>query len=156
MIGRGVRGRALRAATAALAAAGAAIAAYLVVERYTGGVISCTTGGCEKVQQSRYSEVAGVPVAVVGLIAYLTMLVLSFVRGDAAHAALLGVAAAGAAFSGYLLYAQAVPIGAFCDWCLASDAVMGALVLVSLLRLPAGGRRLRAGSRRSLRSVGSQ
>lgn len=127
--------RPLRVATAALAAAGAGIAGYLVVERYSGGVISCTTGGCETVQSSSYSELVGIPVAVLGLVAYLTILMLVFLRGEAAHAALLSVALAGVAFSGYLLWAQAVPIGAFCDWCLASDAVMTGIALVSLLRL---------------------
>jgi uncharacterized membrane protein len=130
-----VSDRSLRLATAALALVGAGIAGYLVVERYTGGVISCTTGGCETVQSSRYSELAGIPVAVLGLVAYLTILTLAFVRSDAAQAALLAVALAGVAFSGYLLWAQVVPIGAFCDWCLASDAVMTAIAGLSLMRL---------------------
>ena len=126
--------RTLRFATAALAAVGAAIATYLVVERYTGGVISCTTGGCETVQRSTYSELAGVPVAILGLVAYVAIFALSLLASDAAHAAVLSASFAGVAFGGYLLYAQAVPIGAFCDWCLASDAVMGSIAAVSLLR----------------------
>jgi len=125
----------LRVAIAALAGVGVLVSGYLVVERYTGGVISCTTGGCETVQQSSYSVLAGIPVAVLGLCAYLALLVLSFFRTEAARAAQLTVALAGVVFSGYLLWAQAGPIGAFCDWCLASDAIMTAIALLTLLRV---------------------
>ena len=125
----------LRVAIGTLAGLGSVVAGYLVVERYTGGVISCTTGGCETVQQSSYSVLAGIPVAVLGLCAYLAILVLSFFRTGAARAAQLGLALAGVVFSGYLLWAQAVPIGAFCDWCLASDAIMTLIALLALLRV---------------------
>jgi uncharacterized membrane protein len=132
-----VNDRLLRLSTTVLAVAGAAVAAYLVVERYTGGTISCTSGGggCETVQQSRYALLAGIPVAVHGLAGYLAMLVLSLFRSAAAQAALLAVGLAAWAFSVYLLYAQAFLIGAFCDWCLASDAILTVLVAVSLMRL---------------------
>jgi uncharacterized membrane protein len=129
--------RRLRGAIAALAAVGAALAGYLVVERYSGGVISCTTGGCETVQQSSYSSLAGVPVAVLGLCAYLAIFALSFVLTETARAAQLAIVLAGVAFSAYLLWAQAVPIGAFCDWCLASDAIMTIIALLVLLRVRA-------------------
>jgi len=125
----------LRAAIAALAALGAVLAGYLVVERYTGGVISCTTGGCETVQHSSYSVIAGIPVAVLGLCTYLTILALSFFRTEAARAGQLTLALAGVVFSGYLLWAQAVPIGAFCDWCLASDAIMSLIAVLALLQV---------------------
>ena len=127
----------LRFAIGALASVGALLATYLVVERYTGGVISCTTGGCETVQRSSYSVLAGVPVAVLGLCVYLAILALCLVRSETARAAQLGLALTGVVFSGYLLWAQAVPIGAFCDWCLASDAIMTAIALLALLRMRA-------------------
>src|SRR5439155_270723 len=56
-----------------LALAGAAVAAYLVYARYTGTRLACTTGGCETVQHSKYAKTAGVPVAVLGLVAYLAV-----------------------------------------------------------------------------------
>jgi uncharacterized membrane protein len=129
--------RRLRGVIAAFAAIGAALAGYLVFERYTGGVISCTTGGCETVQHSSYSSLAGIPVAVLGLCAYVAIFALSFILTETARAAQLAIAVAGVAFSGYLLWAQAVPIGAFCDWCLASDAIMTVIALLVLLRVRA-------------------
>ena len=128
-------GRALRLATATLALAGAGVASYLVYARYSGGAIACSSGGCETVQESSYALLAGISVAVLGLVMYLVILVLSFVRGEAAHAALLAVALAGVAFAGYLLWAQAGPIGAFCDWCLASDAIITSIAVLTLVRM---------------------
>ena len=61
--------RFLRGSVAVLAVAGAAVSGYLVWHRYAGGDLICTRGGCETVQSSPYAEVAGVPVALVGLIA---------------------------------------------------------------------------------------
>ena len=51
--------RTLRVAGAVLATIGAAITAYLLYARWTGGSLVCSTGGCETVQASRYSEVLG-------------------------------------------------------------------------------------------------
>lgn len=127
--------RRLRFATAALALAGAGVAGYLVFERFAGGRIACTNGGCETVQHSSYAVVAGIPVALLGVVAYGLILILAFVRGEAAQAARLGVVLAGVVFSGYLLWAQAVPIGAFCVWCLASDAIMSVLAALALLEM---------------------
>ncbi len=62
--------RGLRAAISALALVGMGIAAYLVYARLTDTRIACATGGCETVQASRYSEILGIPIAVLGLVAY--------------------------------------------------------------------------------------
>jgi len=97
-----VNDRTLRVTTGTLAAVGVGITTYLVIERYTRGVISCTTGGCETVQSSSYSKIAGIPVAVLGLVTYLAIFALAFLRSEVAHAALLALALAGVAFSGYL------------------------------------------------------
>jgi uncharacterized membrane protein len=122
-------------AIAALALAGAAIATYLVVEHYTGGSVACSFGGCETVQRSRYSEVLGVPVALIGLAAYLSLFGLTFSRSEAARAAGMAIAISGVGFGAYLLYAQIGLIGAICEWCVASDAVVSGIAALSLLRV---------------------
>jgi len=127
----------LRAALAALALAGAGIAAYLTYTRYTGEPIACTSGGCETVQRSRYASVAGVPVAVLGLAAYLALLAAAVARGTLAAALGAGIALAALAFSAWLLYAQLVLIGAVCQWCLANDAVVLLAAAGALARLRA-------------------
>jgi uncharacterized membrane protein len=132
--------RGLRLVTAALALIGLAIAAYLTYTRYSGAAIACTTGGCEKVQSSSYSEIAGVPVAVVGLVGYALILATAFFRGEAGALAAAALTVGGFAFAVYLVYVQLAIIDAICQWCVASDVVMLLLVLVSALRLRAAAR----------------
>jgi uncharacterized membrane protein len=125
----------LRRATAALALAGAGIAGYLTYVHYAHAQPLCTTGGCEKVQASKYAELLGVPVAVLGLAAYATLFALAWIRGAAAALASTLVALVGVGFSAYLLWAQLGPIDAICQWCLAQDVVMAALAALSVTRL---------------------
>ena len=124
----------LRAAIAALTLVGAGIAAYLVYTRYSGASIFCSTGGCETVQSSRYAEVAGIPVAVLGLFGYAAILVTAALAGPTAAAAGTAFALIGAAFSAYLLYAQLVLIDAVCQWCVASDVVISMVAIACLWR----------------------
>ena len=89
-----------------LALAGAAVTAYLVYARYTGTRLACTTGGCETVQHSKYAKAAGVPVAVLGLIAYLA--VFATALSSRIEAAAIGAALclAGLAFGVYLIVSR--------------------------------------------------
>lgn len=127
--------RRLQVAVAVLATAGVAIASYLTYTRYTHSTIVCVTGGCETVQASRYSELLGVPVALLGLAAYLFVLSTAFLRSELARMAGAVTAVAGMLFGSYLLLAQLVFIDAVCQWCLASDVVLDLLAVACLLRL---------------------
>jgi uncharacterized membrane protein len=129
--------RALRAAVAVLALAGAAVAGYLTWVRYSGATIACTTGGCETVQNSSYSELVGVPVALLGLLGYLAIAASTLRETELFRIAGAAVALAAAGFGAYLLVVQIAVIGAVCDWCLTSDAIAAALAVVTVLRLRA-------------------
>jgi uncharacterized membrane protein len=131
---------ALRLAIGVLALAGAAVAGYLVWVRETGATLVCATGGCGTVQSSQYAEVAGVPVALLGLAAYVVLLSTALVAGETARLAQAAVALGAVIFSAYLLYVQVAVIGEVCDWCLVSDAIVATLVPFTLLRLSAAGR----------------
>ncbi len=135
--------RRLRAAILALSTLGAGIAAYLTVAHVAHVRVACATGGCETVQTSRYAELAGVPVAALGLAAYLVLAASAASRADLARALGFATALAGLAFAGYLLYVQAAVLGAYCQWCLASDALLCLLAPATLLRVvradPPGG-----------------
>ena len=130
-------GRRWRTAVAVLAFAGLAIAAYPTYARYSGDDLYCVAGGsgCETVQRSDYAELAGVPVAVLGLAAYLALLASALVPGRTAAAAGAGIAVAGAAFSAWLLYAQLALIDAVCQWCIANDVVISLAAVAAVLRL---------------------
>src|SRR5262249_26472624 len=91
--------RRLRAAIAVLALAGVAITSYLVYSRYTGTRIVCTTGGCETVQHSKYAKAAGVPVAILGLIAYMALFATALSSRVEAAAIGAAIALGGLAFA---------------------------------------------------------
>ena len=63
-----------------LSLVGLAVSAYLTIEHYTTtALLSCPDTGainCVKVTSSTYSKVAGVPVALLGLLFYIGMVVL--------------------------------------------------------------------------------
>ncbi|PWU19999.1 MAG: hypothetical protein C5B48_13020 [Candidatus Rokuibacteriota bacterium] len=127
--------RTLRIAIALLALAGAGVTSYLVYARYTGTQIACSTGGCEAVQRSRYSEFAGLPVAVLGLPLYVSLFFMAFLRGALAVTFEAVVAVGGLLFAAYLLVVQLAVIHAVCQWCVASDVLLGAVAVLAVLRL---------------------
>jgi uncharacterized membrane protein len=129
----------LRIAIAAVSLVGVAIAGYLTYVHYADVAPICTTGGCEKVQKSKYAELAGIPVALLGLLAYLSIIATAAFRGVVAAFAGALIALVGVGFSGYLLWAQLGPIGAICQWCLGNDvtiSVVAALCVVRVLTEP--------------------
>ena len=125
----------LRAAIALVALAGATVASYLVYTRYTGTLIACATGGCETVQHSKYAKAAGVPVAVLGLVAYLAVFMTALSARVEAAAIGAAVVLGGLAFGIYLIVIQVAVIDAICQWCLASDAILAVLAVLSAERL---------------------
>jgi uncharacterized membrane protein len=125
----------LRRAIAGAAVLGAAIASYLTYVHYADISPICSSGGCEKVQTSSYAELAGVPVALLGLLAYLAILATTAVRGVAASFAGVLLGLVGVAFSGYLLWAQLGPIGALCQWCIGNDVVISVVAVLCVARM---------------------
>jgi len=129
--------RALRALAAGVALCGVGVAGYLTWAHFQHQHVVCVAGGgCETVQKSSYAEIAGVPVAVLGLISY--SVILGLVAWDAPSARLGAAALAlvGALFGLYLLAVQLFVIDAICIWCVANDAVIAPLLAVlTTLRL---------------------
>jgi uncharacterized membrane protein len=126
----------MRRVTLVLALIGTGIAGYLTWVHYGHLKIVCLSGGggCEKVQSSSYAELAGVPVAVLGLIGYLLILAsLALREGDGAVAAAF-LSLVGFGFSLYLTWAELFRIHAICQWCVASACVMTGLTGVSVAR----------------------
>jgi uncharacterized membrane protein len=87
------------------------------------------------VQRSEYAELAGVPVAVLGIVAYSALLITALVPGQPAAAVGAGIALTGAAFSAWLLYAQLALIDAVCQWCVANDVVIALAATAAWLGL---------------------
>ncbi|MBI5106653.1 MAG: vitamin K epoxide reductase family protein [Solirubrobacterales bacterium] len=131
--------RRLGAAALALAVAGVAVAGYLTYVHYAGIAPVCNIAhGCVKVQTSPWSELAGVPVALLGLLGYSAILATLFVPGEGARLAAAGLGVSGFGFSAYLTYREVFSIEALCQWCLLSQALMAGLALVTCVRLVRG------------------
>ena len=127
--------RALRACIAVVALAGTAVAAYLTYVHYQPDALICTSsGGCETVQESSYAELAGIPVALLGLIAWVAVLVLVAWDSELARTLVAALALGAAAFALYLVTLQAFVIDAWCDWCLVNDVVLIPLLLIHAVR----------------------
>jgi uncharacterized membrane protein len=125
----------LRATIAGAAVIGGAIAAYLTYVHYAHTAPICVNGGCETVQKSKYAELDGVPVALLGLIAYVALIATTLVRGILPVFASVLIAFVGVAFSGYLLWAQVGPIGAICQWCIGNDVVIAVVAVLCVVRM---------------------
>jgi uncharacterized membrane protein len=129
--------RTLRATAGVVVLAGIGVAAYLTWVHYDESALVCVAGGgCETVQQSSYAEIAGLPVALLGLVSYA--IVLGLIVWDTPYARLgaASLAVVGLAFSVYLLVLQLFVIDAVCFWCLANDVLIApALAVLTALRL---------------------
>ena len=127
----------MRRATLVLALIGTGIAGYLTWVHYGHLKIVCLSGGggCEKVQSSSYAELAGVPVAVLGLVGYLLILASLALPEDHGAVAAAFLSLVGFGFSMYLTWAELFRIHAICQWCVASACVMTVLMVVSVARV---------------------
>ncbi|MFW5697611.1 MAG: vitamin K epoxide reductase family protein, partial [Fimbriimonadaceae bacterium] len=128
-----------------LAFFGVFVAGYLTVAHFAGFEAACGEGGnCAAVQSSEAAFLFGVPVALLGLVAYLVLGGLNFARTngnpktwiDASRIAFI-LAAVGAVFSIYLQYQSLVVIGERCDWCIASAVIMTLVFLTEAFLLQA-------------------
>ncbi|HEX5584420.1 vitamin K epoxide reductase family protein [Gaiella sp.] len=135
--------RLLRAAVAVVALVGIGIAGYLTYVHYQPDALICTaSGGCEQVQDSDYATLFGLPVALLGLCAYVVVLALVVWDTEPARIAAAAIALGAAGFAVYLVSLQAFVIDAWCVWCLANDIVVVPLLTVltiwRALRVPDG------------------
>jgi|SRR3989344_128427 len=121
-----------------LAAAGLADAVYLTVSYYSGTSPVCSfLAGCDVVTTSAYAAIGPVPIALVGAVYYLLLLILGARYFDTQNNRLLLattlITGAGALFSGWLFYLQAAVIEALCFYCLVSAAITILLFMLSLI-----------------------
>ena len=115
-----------------LAVVGLGIAVYLTIEHFDSSVtLSCPETGrinCQKVTTSEYSHVAGVPVAVLGLVYFLVALVLLLPRAwrstsSAIRWTRIGWTSLGAVMVIYLVWAEFFGVNSICLWCTAVHVV---------------------------------
>ena len=121
---------------ACLALVGLADAIYLTVQHVTGQSVRCTlVSGCSEVLSSSYASINGIPLALIGAVAYFSVFSLATlaVFGYPLVSKLLLVVI-GLMFltTLWLIYLQAFVIGHFCQFCLLSALVTILLTLLVL------------------------
>lgn len=132
------------------AAVGLAVSSYLTVEHYTSStLLACpesATINCAKVTTSKWSHIAGVPVAVLGLAYFVVMLALVLpVAWRRPELDVVRVAAAGlgAVMVLYLVWVELFRVDAICPWCTAvhvcTVVLLGAILWRTYPAAPATG-----------------
>jgi len=128
---------------ALLSLGGMAVSSYLAWGHFSERSLFCGLGhGCDAVEQSDYSVVLGVPVAVWGGLLYLAMLATALggvcrawgVREVSSYA-LFGMSLAGTLYSGYLAWVEVYRIEAVCMWCTISAIIITTVLVTSVVNL---------------------
>lgn len=134
--------RSLRLASIVLAVLGAADSLYLLILKYSHNDKMCLgSGDCSTVNLSSYSEIYGIPISLLGLLAYLVLVAilvleprLQILRENGALAA-FGIGLAGVGYSAYLTYVELYVIHAVCPFCVFSAVAMTLIFILAIIRL---------------------
>jgi uncharacterized membrane protein len=125
---------------------GLGVAGYMSFIEFTETEAFCgPVGNCNTVQQSSYATLFGfLPVGILGLLGYLSILILWLVSRldlpDYDHLVkmlLWALSLIGILFSIYLTFLEPFVIGATCMWCISSAVIMTALFLLATRELNA-------------------
>ena len=122
---------------------GIVVSGYLAYKRMAGGSLACTRWAqCDVVNNSLYSKFLGIPVSLIGLVAYLVLLALAVaaLRTDGRvqrQMLLLSLlfSIGGVGFSVYLTYIEIYVIEALCSWCVASAIIITLLAIVGVVNV---------------------
>jgi uncharacterized membrane protein len=98
-------------------------------------------GGCHDVNFSPYSQIAGIPVSLFGLGAYLALAVIPLLEGrlrivkDNGPLTIFGISLAGTVFTGYLTWIELYVIHRLCPFCVASAIIITLIFILAVVRL---------------------
>lgn len=118
---------------------------YLTGVKFTGRYALCgPIGDCESVNSSIYSEVYGIPIALLGAIAYLVILIALLSEGktkigqENTRLVVFGISLVGVIYSIYLTYIEIAVLKAICPYCVLSAIILVILLVLSTLRVTRG------------------
>ncbi len=138
--------KSLRTIAIAAAILGVLDSIYLLIIKVTNNKALCIqgVGDCWSVNTSRYSEVFGIPLSVLGIIAYTVILTLwillprnDFFKRNIPIANFM-LSLIGVIYSAYLTYLEIAVIKAICPFCVVSAILLVILFVVSLIQLIQG------------------
>jgi len=129
-------------ATMISAIAGMAISIYMFIfKTFSIDAMCLGNGGCSTVNASPYSEIYGIPVAAVGFIGYLAIIISlileNYISFFEENGPLLefGMGLVGVVYSAYLTYLEFYIIHALCPFCVASAVAIIFCFVFALIRL---------------------
>lgn len=112
-------------------------ASYLTIEHFKNVIPPCTISGCELVLTSQFSTIFGIPLALLGSIFYLSVIILCILILTSFKKIFLKLfyilAGWGFIFSLFLLGIQAFVIHSFCQYCLLSLATSTGIAILAFL-----------------------
>ena len=121
---------------------GLLVSIYMTIFKLTGDENMCVgSGGCSVVNNSRYSEVNGIPVAVIGIGGYLALLGTLFLEkrnqffSQNSTLITFGLSLTGFIFTVWLVYVELAILKAICPFCVTSQISMTIIFITSVIRL---------------------
>ena len=121
---------------------GLAVGIYMTIYKKTGNDAMCGgSGGCATVTASRYSEINGIDVPVIGAIGNLALLAVLFFENRMYSLRKNGtliffaLSLAGFAFTLWLIYLEIFILKAFCPFCVTAQTMMVLTFIVAVTRL---------------------
>lgn len=129
-------------ASVALVIVGLLVSIYMTIYKVTGNDGMCLgSGDCSTVNASRFSEVNGIPVAVLGIVGYAAMLGVHLFENRSpffrqnATLLIFGMALAGFIFTLWLVYVELAILKAICPFCVTSQVAMTIIFIIAVVRL---------------------
>jgi uncharacterized membrane protein len=125
-----------------LAVIGILDSVYLLIYKITNNYAMCLgSGDCSTVNASRYSTIYGIPVSLLGILAYLAILIFLILEfrnlfsSDNSNLLVFGISLVGVLFSAYLTYIEFYVIHAVCPFCIVSAIVITLIFIISIIKL---------------------
>ncbi len=132
----------LRIVSLILAVLGLLDSIYLTWVKFSGKYALCgPIGNCESVNTSQYSEVFGIPIALLGAGAYLVVIISLSLESRGSFWAeyspiiVFGISLIGVLYSIYLTYIEVAVLIAICPYCVISAIILVLLLVLSSIRL---------------------
>jgi uncharacterized membrane protein len=127
-----------------LSLVGVVLASYLTWVHFDAGSLVCGLGDCHTVQASEFATIGPIPVAILGLAMYATVLACNLVIRVKPESELpatmvaFAVALCGSVYALYLTWIEVAVIDAICQWCVVSAGITLLLTVVQAVRLRTG------------------
>jgi len=135
----------LKQVTIVLAVIGLAVAIYMTIFKFTNPELQAAmcvgSHGCIAVNGSAYSEIRGIPVAVLGILGYLSILAVLYLESRPGFfqtngsMVLFAVTLAGFLFTLWLIFVEVALIKAYCPFCITSQIAMTIIFILTVIRV---------------------